>query len=47
MSASFDYAVAMNFSWLEQGRIAGCRGPRSDSDLAFLHLESNVGTLSS
>ena len=36
MSASFDYSVAMNFSWLEQGRIAGCRGPRSDNDLAFL-----------
>src|SRR5262245_52788689 len=26
----------MNFSWVEQGRIAGCRGPRTDNDLAFL-----------
>ncbi len=36
MSASFDYSVAMNFGWLEQGRLAGCRGSRSDNDLAFL-----------
>ncbi len=36
MSPSFDYSVAMNFGWLEQDRIAGCRGPRSDNDLAFL-----------
>lgn len=35
MNAGFDYSVAMNFGWLE-GRIAGCRGPRSNSDLAFL-----------
>ncbi len=36
MSSGFDYSVAMNFSWVEEGRIAGCRGPRSDNDLAFL-----------
>lgn len=29
-------AAALNFSWLEEGVIAGCRGPRSDPDLAFL-----------
>ncbi len=28
--------AAMNFSWLEDGLIAGCRGPRTDADLAFL-----------
>ena len=36
MTARFDYSVAMNFSWLDEGRIAGCRGPRSENDLAFL-----------
>lgn len=36
MSGAFDYSVSMNFSWVEQNRIAGCRGPRTDSDLAFL-----------
>lgn len=36
MNTNFDYSVAMNFSWLEQGRIAGCRGPRSENDLSFL-----------
>jgi atypical dual specificity phosphatase len=36
MSEGFDYSVAMNFTWVEQDRIAGCRGPRSDNDLAFL-----------
>lgn len=30
------YALSMNFSWVEQDRIAGCRGPRSDDDLRFL-----------
>src|SRR5688572_8324389 len=30
------YSVAMNFSWLEGARLAGCRGPRSDADLSFL-----------
>jgi atypical dual specificity phosphatase len=29
-------AAALNFSWLEQGRVAGCRGPRTDADLASL-----------
>jgi len=28
--------AALNFSWLEEGHVAGCRGPRSDEDLAFL-----------
>lgn len=37
MSAASDrYTVAMNFSWLEEGSLAGCRGPRSDQDLQFL-----------
>lgn len=36
MSGGVDYSVAMNFSWVEQNRIAGCRGPRSDKDLGFL-----------
>jgi atypical dual specificity phosphatase len=27
---------AMNFAWLEEGTIAGCRGPRSSSDLSTL-----------
>ncbi len=26
----------MNFSWLEEGLVAGCRGPRTDADLSFL-----------
>ena len=30
----------MNFSWLDDPSVAGCRGPRSDADLAFL---SSVG----
>lgn len=34
---STDLGMAMmNFSWWEDGRIAGCRGPRTDADLAFL-----------
>jgi len=28
--------TGLNFSWLEEGRVAGCRGPRTDGDLAFL-----------
>lgn len=28
---------AMNFSWLDQGVIAGRRGPRTEEDLTFLH----------
>jgi atypical dual specificity phosphatase len=27
---------SLNFAWLEEGRIAGCRGPRSDTDLSML-----------
>jgi atypical dual specificity phosphatase len=27
---------AMNFSWLDGGAVAGCRGPRTDADLMFL-----------
>lgn len=30
------YALAMNFGWVETARLAGCRGPRSRKDLAFL-----------
>jgi atypical dual specificity phosphatase len=29
-------AVAMNFSWIEEKRVAGCRGPRTKEDLRFL-----------
>lgn len=36
MSDEDAYRVAMNFSWLDGGMIAGCRGPRTDADLAFL-----------
>jgi atypical dual specificity phosphatase len=28
--------MALNFSWLEEGLVAGCRGPRTDKDLALL-----------
>jgi len=38
-SASF-----MNFSWIENGRVAGCRGPRTSSDLAFLRSQG-IGAL--
>jgi atypical dual specificity phosphatase len=27
----------LNFAWLEEGKIAGCRGPRSGEDLTALH----------
>jgi atypical dual specificity phosphatase len=36
MTVQNSQAAALNFSWLEQGVIAGCRGPRTDADLAFL-----------
>jgi atypical dual specificity phosphatase len=36
-SAHDDQKVAMNFSWLEPDRIAGCRGPRTYEDLQFLY----------
>ena len=37
MSADIEkYIRAMTFSWLEDDRIAGCRGARTDADLAFL-----------
>ncbi len=26
----------MDFDWIEEGRVAGCEGPRADSDLEFL-----------
>ena len=29
----------MNFSWIENGRVAGCRGPRTSGDLAFLRSQ--------
>ena len=36
MNAPISDSTAMNFSWLEQDRIAGCRGPRTDAELRFL-----------
>jgi atypical dual specificity phosphatase len=30
------YAIAMNFGWIEKGKVAGCRGPRTKRDLQFL-----------
>jgi atypical dual specificity phosphatase len=36
MSGCDWHMAALNFSWLEGGVIAGCRGPRSDNDLEFL-----------
>lgn len=44
MSSDFDYATAMNFSWVEQGRVAGCRGPRTGKDLAFL-ASTGIGAI--
>jgi atypical dual specificity phosphatase len=29
-------AMALNFSWIEDGLVAGCRGPRTDEDLVVL-----------
>jgi len=26
----------LNFAWIEEGRVAGCAGPRSEADLAYL-----------
>lgn len=34
MSASSE--KSMKFGWIEDGRLAGCRGPRSDQELDFL-----------
>jgi atypical dual specificity phosphatase len=31
-----DQVIKMNFSWLEHNRVAGCRGPQTKEDLAFL-----------
>src|SRR6266481_4027095 len=36
-SAHGDQAIAMNFSWIEPDRVAGCRGPRTCEDLRFLY----------
>jgi atypical dual specificity phosphatase len=36
MSDLESHILALNFSWLEEGLVAGCRGPRTDDDLAFL-----------
>lgn len=33
---SDQYEISMNFSWLVDGALAGCRGPRSLKDLDFL-----------
>lgn len=47
------FGLAEDFTWIEEGKIAGCRGPQSDEDLAFLRevgvsslvrLEYNEGT---
>jgi atypical dual specificity phosphatase len=36
MMKAEDRAVALNFSWVERGIVAGCRGPRTDVELAWL-----------
>lgn len=36
MTTADAYSLAMNFGWLKEGRLAGCRGPRGDNDLTFL-----------
>lgn len=36
MTEAEDRAVDLNFSWLEDRLVAGCRGPRTDRDLAWL-----------
>ena len=38
------YALAMNFGWIWEGRLSGCRGPRSEKDLAFLSSKG-IGAL--
>lgn len=37
-------AIAMNFGWLEEDLVAGCRGPRTEADLAFL-ARNRIGAL--
>src|SRR5439155_1676508 len=32
--------ATMNFGWIEEERLAGCRGPRSEADLAFLRSQA-------
>lgn len=36
MTESDGRAIALNFSWLEGGLVAGCRGPRTERDLSWL-----------
>ena len=36
MNGGYDYAIMMNFAWLEDGFVAACRSPRTERDLAFL-----------
>lgn len=36
MTMSPEHSLALNFSWLEERRIAGCRGPRTDDHLRAL-----------
>jgi len=36
MSGLDSRAMELNFSWLEKGLVSGCRGPRTDEDLALL-----------
>ena len=35
----------MNFSWIEDERLVGCRGPRTDCDLAFLRDVKGIRAL--
>lgn len=39
MSTDLDKCIEMKFSWLEDGFLVGCRGPRCADDLAFLALK--------
>lgn len=36
-------STELNFGWLEEGVLAGCRGPRTDKDLSW--LASRIGAL--
>lgn len=36
MKTGYDPAIAMNFAWFEDGRVAACRGPRTERELSFL-----------
>ena len=36
MNSDSNYTVKMNFSWLDDNRVAGCGKPMTDKDLRFL-----------